>query len=104
MEDYERGLEEKEATCLNRINTNYYHLNITSKGSQETEREVSFNGHQYNVNEEEDEIRKSQTLDLFPVRENQERTDATGLAEKNRKPNHLCCNYYYYYEFMPLMN
>ncbi|VVA91389.1 unnamed protein product [Arabis nemorensis] len=79
----ERGLEEdKEATCQNRINTNYYHLNITSKGSQETEGEVSFNEH----------------------RENQEKTDATGFAEKTRKPNHLCCNYYYYYEFMPLMN
>lgn len=110
MEEYERGLEEeKEATCqnkINRINTNYYHQNNTSKGSQEAEREVSVNEHQYDLNdeEEEEETRKSRTLDLFPVRENQEKTDATGLEEKNTKPNHLFRNYYYYYEFMPLMN
>ncbi|KFK43756.1 hypothetical protein AALP_AA1G168800 [Arabis alpina] len=103
MEEYDHGRmeEEKEATCqnqINRINT-FYHLNITSK-----EREASFNEHKYNLNEEEEETRKSRTLDLFPVRDNQVKTDATSLEEKNTKPDHLCCNYYYYYEFMPLMN
>ncbi|CAA7046402.1 unnamed protein product [Microthlaspi erraticum] len=99
--EYERGLaEEKEATCqdqINPINTSDfdYHLIITSTRSQETE-------HQYNLNEEEEEeTRKSRTLDLFPVIEDQEKT---GFGEKNTKPEQLCCNYYYYYEFMPLMN
>lgn len=103
--EYERGLaEENEATCQNESNPMHtsdfdYHLIITSKRSQEAE-------HQYNIlneeeEEDEEEARKSRTLDLFPVIEDQEKT---GFAEKNTKPDQLSCNYYYYYEFMPLMN
>ncbi|KAL1219489.1 WUSCHEL-related homeobox 6 [Cardamine amara subsp. amara] len=36
------------------------------------------------------------TLNLFPVMENQEKTD------RSRKAKQVCCNYCYYYEFMPL--
>ncbi|CAN8293403.1 unnamed protein product [Cochlearia groenlandica] len=101
-DDGKRGIvEEKEATCQNQtkpinifsdVNCN---LIITSKTSQEAE-------HKYNLNEEEEEeTRKNRTLDLFPVIDNQEKT---GLAEKNPKQNKMCCNYYYYYEFMPLIN
>ncbi|XP_024008066.1 WUSCHEL-related homeobox 6 [Eutrema salsugineum] len=103
-EDYERGLEEKEGKWRNQINpintsdsSSNYHVIITSKRRQEAEH------HQYNMNEEE-ETRKSRTLNLFPVIENQEKPGATGFAEENTKPNQLCCNYYYYYEFMPLIN
>ncbi|CAH2037608.1 unnamed protein product [Thlaspi arvense] len=105
-EEYERGLGEKEEEVkwqnqidpINASDSNSnYHVIITSKSWQEAE-------HQYNLNEEEEETRKSRTLNLFPVIENQEKTDATSFADKNPKPNLLCCNYYYYYEFMPLLN
>ncbi|KAG2302089.1 hypothetical protein Bca4012_060412 [Brassica carinata] len=52
---------------------------------------------------EEEESREIRTLNLFPVMENQEKTDWF-TEEKNVKPNRTCCNYCYYYEFMPLKN
>ncbi|AEC05461.1 WUSCHEL-related homeobox 6 [Arabidopsis thaliana] len=50
-----------------------------------------------NVNGEEEETRDNRTLNLFPVREYQEKTGR--LIEKTK-----ACNYCYYYEFMPLKN
>ncbi|CAH8384231.1 unnamed protein product [Eruca vesicaria subsp. sativa] len=53
--------------------------------------------------EEEEETREMRTLNLFPVMENQEKSD--WFAEKkNTKANRTCCNYGYFYEFMPLKN
>ncbi|KAJ0253434.1 Homeobox domain-containing protein [Hirschfeldia incana] len=101
-EQYETGVKDKEATCqnqINPINTSEfnYHLIVASKPSQEADQQYTLN----EDDEKEEETRKSRTLDLFPVIENQE---TTGFAEKNTKPNQLYCNYCYYYEFMPLMN
>ncbi|CAH8382508.1 unnamed protein product [Eruca vesicaria subsp. sativa] len=99
IDDGKRGLmEEKEATPQNQIHSintsdfNYHLMIVASKRSQEAEQQL---------NEEEEETRKSRTLDLFPVTDNQERT---GFEGKNRKPDQLYSNYCYSYEFMPLMD
>lgn len=61
---------------------------------------------EYNVlNEDgEEETREIRTLNLFPVMENQEKTVRFTDKKMNTKANQVCCNYCYYYEFMPLKN
>ncbi|KAF8096283.1 hypothetical protein N665_0313s0049 [Sinapis alba] len=56
------------------------------------------------VEEEEEESREIRTLNLFPVTENQEKTDWFTEEKNIIKANRTCCNYCYYYEFMPLKN
>ncbi|CAH2045896.1 unnamed protein product [Thlaspi arvense] len=65
--------------------------------------EINMEENGYNVNGiVEEEIREIRTLNLFPVMENQEKTDWF-TEEKNTKANQMCCNCCYY-EFMPLKN
>ncbi|CAN7028389.1 unnamed protein product [Brassica oleracea var. botrytis] len=68
--------------------------------------EINIEEDRYNVRgevqeEEEEKTREIRTLNLFPVLENQEKTD--WFAEKKKaNANRMCYNYRYYYEFMPL--
>lgn len=93
-EESERALEDsKDATWINLV---------TWSVTQEPGEINIDENHEYNVNgEEEEKTREIRTLNLFPVMENQEKTDRF-RANKNTNANQVCCSYCYYYEFLPL--
>uniref|UniRef100_A0A1J3JFY0 WUSCHEL-related homeobox 6 n=1 Tax=Noccaea caerulescens TaxID=107243 RepID=A0A1J3JFY0_NOCCA len=74
---------------------------VTSSVTQEPG-EINIDENEYNVSGEEEETRETRTLNLFPVMENQVKTDLF-REKKNTKAN-VCCNYCYYYDFIPLKN
>ncbi|KAJ0252813.1 WUSCHEL-related homeobox 6 [Hirschfeldia incana] len=78
--------------------------NLVASSVNQEPGEINIEEDRYNGSgevQEEEETREIRTLNLFPVLENQEKTD--WFAEKKKtKANQMGYNYLYYYEFMPL--
>lgn len=74
---------------------------VASLETQEPGEMIDENRYDVSGDVEEEETRENRTLNLFPVMENQEKTDWF-REKKNANANRTCCSYCYYYEFMPL--
>lgn len=90
--------EESERASEGGKGTTWRNL-VTSSVTQETGEIINIDE---NVNGEV-ETREIRTLNLFPVLENQEKT-GWFKEKKNTNANQLCCNYCFYYEFLPPNN